>query len=97
MQYCIGIETRGGIYGEIWPEPEGNPESKARGISRGLRLYFTVYPDSSHNTDIVNYNSSIFLPGRAILEELILSIALTDGAIFQYTPSSTGSVLENIA
>ena len=32
-------------------------------ISRGLRLYFIVYPDLSHNTDILNYNSSIVLPG----------------------------------
>ena len=23
--YCIRIRTRGGIYGQIWPEPEGNP------------------------------------------------------------------------
>ena len=82
---CICIETRVGIYGEIWPEPEGNPEGKAQGISRGLRLYFTVYPNSSHNTDILNYNSSIVLPGRALFEELILCIALAAGAIFSST------------
>ena len=35
----------------------------AYGISRGLRLYFIAYPDSSHNTDILNYNSTIDLPG----------------------------------
>ena len=28
--------TKGGIYNEILPEPEGNPEGKAQGIS----LYF---------------------------------------------------------
>ena len=29
--------------------PKGNPEAEAREISRGLRLYFIVFPDSSHN------------------------------------------------
>ena len=47
--------TRGGIYGEIYPEQEENPEGGAQGISWGLRLYFTVYPDLSHNTDILNF------------------------------------------
>ena len=77
--------TRGGIYGEIKPEPDGNPEAGTRGISRGLRLYLTVYPDVSHNTDILNfskYTSSIVFPGRAILEELILCIGMAAGAIF---------------
>ena len=55
---------------------------EARGISQGFRLYFTVYPDSIHNTEILNYNSSFVLPERAILEELILLIALAAGAIF---------------
>ena len=53
--HCICIMTRGGIYGEILPEHEGNPEGGARWISRGLRLYFTVYPNLSHNTDILNF------------------------------------------
>ena len=44
---CNCIVTRGGVYNEILPEPEGNPEGGARGISRG--------PDSSHNTVILNY------------------------------------------
>ena len=66
----------------MYPEPEGNPEGEAKGISWGLRLYFTLYPDLSHNTDILNYDSSIVLPGRAILEDLILRIALAAGAIF---------------
>ena len=57
-------------------------EGKARGISRGVRLYFTVYPDLSHNTEILNYISSIVLAGRAILEELILRSALAAGDIF---------------
>ena len=53
--YCNCIVTRGGVYDEISPEPEGNPEGGARGISRGLRRYFIVYPDSSHNTVILNH------------------------------------------
>ena len=41
------IVTRVGVYDEISPEPDGNPEGGARGISR--------YPDLSHNTVILNY------------------------------------------
>ena len=41
------IMTRGGVFDEILPEPEGNPDGRAQGISRGLRQYFIVYPDSS--------------------------------------------------
>ena len=78
---------RGGIYNEIKPEPEGNPEGKAQGFSRGLRLYFIVFPDSSHNTDILNYNSSIDLPGRSIWEELILRTAPRDGQYGKILPS----------
>ena len=58
----------------------------ARGISRGLRLYFIVYPDSIHNTDILNYKSSIDIPGRSILEELILCIASTTGQYGKILP-----------
>ena len=47
--YCNCIVTRGGLYDEILPEPKGNPEGGAQGISRGLRHYFIVYPYSSHN------------------------------------------------
>ena len=57
-----------------------------------MGLYYTVNPDSSHITDIINFfkkNSSIGIPRRAIVKELILDIALSDGAIFsriaQYT------------
>ena len=36
----------------------------AQGIFRGLRLHFIVYSNSSHNTDILHFNSSIDFPGR---------------------------------
>ena len=52
--FCICIRTRGGIYGEIWPEPKGVPKGAARGNSRGFRPYFTVYPELSPNTDIIS-------------------------------------------
>ena len=90
---------RGGIYDEIWPEPEGNPEGEARVISRGLWLYFIVLPDSSHNTDILNYKSSIELSGRSILEELIIRIAPTAGQYGKIIPSilsNTGELNFNI-
>ena len=29
-------------------EPKGSPEGGAQGISQGLRLYFTVYPESQY-------------------------------------------------
>ena len=62
---------------------------KSRGQSpmdfQGLRLYFTIYRNSSHNTDVLNYHSSIVLSWIAILEELILHIALTAGAILFIT------------
>ena len=60
---------------------------KSWGISRQLRLYFIVFPDSSHNTDILNYKSSIDLPWGSILEELILCIALTAGQYGKILPS----------
>ena len=55
-------------------------------ISRGLRVYFIVVPNSSHNTDVLNYNSSIDLPGRSILEELILCNAPTSGQYGKILP-----------
>ena len=97
--YCICIVTRGGIYNEIWPEPRGNPDGKAQGISQGLMLYFIVFPDSNHNTDILSYKSSIDLPGRSILEELIVRSALTAGQYGKILPSrlsNTGEVNFNI-
>ena len=44
--YCNCIVTRGRVYDEILPEPEGNPEGGTREISWGLRQY---------NTAILNY------------------------------------------
>ena len=58
--YCIRIRTRGGIYGKIWPEPEGLPAGTARGQSQGLKPYFTVYPDLSPNTDIIPFLTMIY-------------------------------------
>ena len=46
-------------------------------INIAYRLYFIIFPDSSHNTDILSYKLSIDIPGRSILEELILHIAPT--------------------
>ena len=60
-------------------------EAWALGISRGLSLYFTIYPNTSHSTDSLNYNYRIVLPGRAILKELVIYIALSAGAIFSST------------
>ena len=58
------------------------------------------FPDSSHRqTDIFNYNSSIDLSGRSILEELILRIALTAGRYGKIMPSrlsNTGELHFNI-
>ena len=46
--------TRLGIYGEIEPDQKEVPEGRARWNLRGLRLYFTVDPDSRHITDIIH-------------------------------------------
>ena len=78
--YLYWDERRDIPWNTAWTEE--NPEGEARWTSRGFRLYFTVYPDSSHNTEILNYNSSFVLPERAILKELILRITLAAGAIF---------------
>ena len=63
--------TRGGIHG---------------GISPGLKLYLSMYPNLSRTTDIFflskSYTPSVVLPGRAILEKLILCIGLAALAIF---------------
>ena len=54
-------------------KPVGDPEV----------LGFIVYLISSHNKDILNYNSSIDLPGRSVLEEENLCAVLDLGK-FQY-------------
>ena len=48
---------------------------------------FIVFPDSSNNTHILNFNTSIDLPGRSVLEELILRIALSTGQYGKCLPS----------
>ena len=75
------------------------PRAKPEGISRGLWLYFIVFPVSNHNIDILNYKSSIDLPGRSILEELIICVALTAGQyrkILHSRLSNTGELNINI-
>ena len=62
-------------------------------------LYFIVYPDSSRNTDILNYNFSIDLPERSLLGELILYIAPRAGQygkILLSGLSNTGELIFNI-
>ena len=71
----------------------------AQGISRGLKLYFIVYPDLSHNTDILNYNSSIFLPGDQYWKIWFSVFAPTAGQyrkIFPSRLSNTGELNINI-
>ncbi len=57
-----------------------------RGFPRAQAI-FIVFPDSSNNTHILNFNSSIDLPGRSVLEELILRIALSTGQCGNFLPS----------
>ena len=68
--YCICIRRRGGIYGEIWPEPKGVPEGAARGNSRGFRPYFAVYPESSPNTDIISFLKVTLWPFSVLPSEV---------------------------
>ena len=78
---------------------QGNPEGKAQGISWGLRLYFIVYPDSSQNTDIFNYNSSIFLPGDQYGKSwfsVLLQQLGTTGKLLPSILSNTGRLNFNI-
>ena len=77
--------------------------AKSEGFPEGSGYFFTIHPDLRHNTDILNYNFSTVLSGRAILEDLILHIAPAAGAIFyskfpalrENTPSSTGSIFSS--
>ena len=59
--------------------PREIPRAKPEGFPDGSGYIFIVFPDSSHSTDIFNYKSSIDLPGRSILEELIICIVPTAG------------------
>ena len=53
FKYFICIMTRRWIYGKIKPDPNGVPEGGVQGNSQGLRLYFNVHLDSSHNKYLV--------------------------------------------
>ena len=48
---------------------------------------FIVFSDYSNNTDIINNNSSIDLPRKSVLEELILRIVLSTGPYGKILPS----------
>ena len=61
--------------------------AKPKGFPK-LSLYFIVFPDSSHNTYILNYKSSIDLSVRLILEKLILRIAPTAGQYRKILPTN---------
>ena len=67
--------TQVGIYGEIQPEPLGNPLGSALRISLVLRLYFTVYPSSRHNTD-----SPISMKPHSILCCILACLMLNETA-----------------
>ena len=74
--------TRGRIYGEIKPESEGNPKRKnPRDFLSAQALFHRISRLESQYI-YSQYISSIVLPGREILKELILCIALTAGDIF---------------
>ena len=51
------------------------------------KLYIIVYPNSSQNRDILNYNWSFDHPGRSILAGLILRIASRAGQYGKIMPS----------
>ena len=65
--------TQVGIYDKIKLEPSGNPLGSALMISLVLRLYFTVYPTSRHNTDTVEAEWTIQSEGALIARDKSLS------------------------
>ena len=73
--YC---DKRGDIQWNIAWVRGKSWEQSPRYFSRAQAIFHHT-SDLSHNTDILNNNSSINLPGRSILEELILCIAHTAG------------------
>ena len=82
MQYIVSVLRREEGYTVKYSlSPREIVRAKPRDFLRALAVFHRK-PDLSHNTDILNYYSSIVLPGRAILEDLILCNALADGAIF---------------
>ena len=59
--------------------PKEFPESFTLGKSLGLRVYFTIYPDSSHNTDTILWSAEEG-NGSAIAEggKAFLFLSITD-------------------
>ena len=71
-----------------------------RDFPRALAIFHCIsHPNLSHNTDILNYNSSIDLSKNSILGELILRIVSTAGQYGKILPSrlsNTGELNFNI-
>ena len=87
MVLCIRIRRKGGIYGEIWPEPKGNSRGHTPETFREFRPYFALYPESSPNTDIIAFlkvygHFQYCYTGRVDS----LYIPLWEGYITLYTP-----------
>ena len=65
MEYeNVCIMTQVGIYGEIQPDPSGNPLCSNIWISLVLKLQFTVYPSSCHNTDTIYIKAFLTHPQK---------------------------------
>ena len=43
--------------------PREIPRAKPEGFPSAQAMFHRIYPDSSYNADILDYNSSINLPG----------------------------------
>ena len=90
------------IVSVLWQE-EGYPKyslslrqilkAMTKGFPKGSG-YIWLYPDSTHTTYILNYKSSIDLPRRSILEDLILHIALTAWNYGKILPSRLSNTRE---
>ena len=80
----------------MYPKNNENPKGGVQGIFWGLRLYFTVYADLSHNTDNIDFNKIFFKDclscdsniGRVDSPYCPGSL----GYIFLYRPNSTGII-----
>ena len=81
--YCD--ERRGILWNIAWARRTSKGQSP-RYFLRAHALFYPISRHLSHNTEILNCNSSIVLPG-------ILCIALTAGAIFSILSNRFFSVL----